>query len=207
MMYVFFGLPLLIIFSMLVIHASETLEKMKLHWNDYRCNPIYMPFAGYIRPDVTTDQNFLFCINQFGNEILKYSLDGIHALLGTVTSSLGEFIKPLGTFRSVFSIIRNVLLKFTASTFSKIASSSSIFIHYVIKIQDVLKRFVGQGYILSYLTYILVSFMEAFVKLFITVMKTFVIVMLAISFVLALFQPELLAITLVIASILSAAGA
>ncbi len=192
---------------MLVIHASETLEKMKLHWNDYRCNPIYMPFAGYIRPDVTTDQNFLFCINQFGNEILKYSLDGIHALLGTVTSSLGEFIKPLGTFRSVFSIIRNVLLKFTASTFSKIASSSSIFIHYVIKIQDVLKRFVGQGYILSYLTYILVSFMEAFVKLFITVMKTFVIVMLAISFVLALFQPELLAITLVIASILSAAGA
>ena len=206
-MYVFFGLPLLIIFSMLVIHASETLEKMKLHWNDYRCNPIYMPFAGYIRPDVTTDQNFLFCINQFGNEILKYSLDGIHALLGTVTSSLGEFIKPLGTFRSVFSIIRNVLLKFTASTFSKIASSSSIFIHYVIKIQDVLKRFVGQGYILSYLTYILVSFMEAFVKLFITVMKTFVIVMLAISFVLALFQPELLAITLVIASILSAAGA
>lgn len=206
-MYVFFGLPLLIIFFMLVIHASETLEKMKLNWNEYRCNPIYMPFAGTIRPDVSTDENFLFCINSFGNEVLKVSLDGVHALLGTVVSSLGEFVKPLSTFRGMFSMIRNVILKFTASTFSKIASSSSIFIHYVIKIQDVLKRFVGQGYIMSYLTYVIVSFMEAFVKLFITVIKTFIIVMLAISFMLALFQPELLAITLVLASIMASAGA
>jgi hypothetical protein len=49
--------------------------------------------------------------------------------------------------------------------------------------------------------------MEAFVKLFISIVKSFVIAMLAISFVLALFQPEILVITLVLASILSAAGA
>lgn len=206
-MYLFFGLPILVIFIMMAIHASESLEKMKLHWNEYRCNPVYMPFAGSIRPDVTTQENFLYCINQFGNEIFKFSLDGIHELLGTVTSSLGEFIKPLSLFRGVFSSIRRVILKFAASTFSKIASSSSVFIHYLIKIQDVLKRFVGQGYIASYLVYVLVSFMEAFVKLFISIVKTFIIVMLAISFVLALFQPELLAIVLVLASILSAAGA
>jgi hypothetical protein len=207
MMYVFFGLPILILFAMMAIHASESLEKMKLNWNEYRCNPVYMPFAGSIRPDVTTQENFLFCINQFSHEIFKVALDGIHAMLGTVTSSLGEFVKPLSTFRSVFSMIRNVILKFTSTIFSKIASSSSIFIHYTIKIQDVLRRFVGQGYIASYLTYVLVSFMESFVKLFITIVKTFVIVMLAISFVLALFQPELLAITLALASILAAAGA
>ena len=206
-MYVFFGLPILIIFGMMAIHASESLEKMKLNWNEYRCNPIYMPFAGSIRPDVTTDENFLFCINQFSHEIFKVALDGIHAMLGTVTSSLGEFVKPLSTFRGMFTMIRNVLLKFAASTFSKVASSSSVFIHYLIKIQDVLRRFVGQGYIAGYLTYVLVSFMEAFVKLFISILKTFVIAMLAISFVLALFQPELLAITLALASILSAAGA
>jgi hypothetical protein len=207
MMYVFFGFPVLIIFLMLVIHASETLDKMKLNWNEYRCNPIYIPFAGAIRPDVTTQENFLFCINQFSHEILKLALDPIHALLGTVTSSLGEFVKPVSLFRSVFSMIRKVIMKFGASTFSKIASSSSVFIHYLIKIRDVLNRFVGQGYIASYIVYVLMSFMEAFVKLFISIVKTFVIAMLAISFVLALFQPELLVITLVLASILSAAGA
>lgn len=207
MMYVFFGLPILILFAMLAIHASESLEKMKLHWNEYRCNPIYMPFAGSIRPDVTTQENFLFCINQFSHEIFKVSLDGVHSMLGTVTGSLGEFVKPLSTFRSIFSMIRNVILKFTASTFSKIASSSSVFVHYLIKIRDVLERFVGQGYLSSYLVYVLFSFMEAFVKLFISIVKAFVIAMLAISFVLALFQPELLAITLVLASILASSGA
>jgi hypothetical protein len=207
MMYAFFGLPVFILFCMLAIHASESLEKMKLHWNEYRCNPIYIPFAGSIRPDVTTQENFLFCINQFSHDIFKVALDGIHALLGDVTSSLGEFVKPLSLFRGVFTGLRRVILKFAASTFSKIASSSSVFIHYLIKIQDVLQRFVGQGYIASYLVYILVSFMEAFVKLFISIVKSFVIAMLAISFVLALFQPEILVITLVLASILSAAGA
>lgn len=206
-MYVFFGFPIIIIILMMIVHASESLEKMKLHWNEYRCNPIYIPFAGSIRPDVTTQENFLYCINQFGNDIFKVSLDGIHELLGTVTGSLGEFIKPLTSFRGMFSIIRKVMLKFASSTFSKIASSSSIFIHYLIKIQDVLKRFIGQGYIASYVVYGLVSFMEAFVKLFITIVKTFVIVMLAISVILALFQPELLAVTLALASILAAAGA
>lgn len=77
----------------------------------------------------------------------------------------------------------------------------------MIKIQDVLKRFVGQGYITSYLVYILVSFMEAFVKLFISIIKAFVIATLAISAVLAIFQPELLAIALALAAILKAAHA
>jgi hypothetical protein len=49
--------------------------------------------------------------------------------------------------------------------------------------------------------------MEGFVTLFITILRGFVMVMLAISFVLALFQPELLAITLVLASLLASAGA
>lgn len=207
MMYVFFGLPVLVLVGMLMIHASYSLGKMRLHWNEYRCNPIYMPFAGAIRPDVTTQENFLYCINQLGDEILKVGLDGIHSLLGTVTSSLGEFMKPLSISRGIFTMIRNVMLKFTASTFSKIASSSSVFIHYMIKIQDVLKRFVGQGYITSYLVYILVSFMEAFVKLFISIIKAFVIATLAISAVLAIFQPELLAIALALAAILKAAHA
>lgn len=206
-MYVFFGFPVLIIFLMLVIHASETLEKIKLNWNEYRCNPAYIPFAGGIRPDVTTSENFLFCINQLGDDILKIALDPIHALLGTVTSSLGEFVKPLSLFRGVFSMIRKVILKFAASTFSKIASSSSVFVHFLIKIRDILNRFVGQGYIATYIVYILMSFMEAFVKLFISIVKSFVIAMLAISFVLALFQPEILVITLVLASILASAGA
>jgi hypothetical protein len=205
-MWLFFGLPILVLFGMLVIHASESLNKIRDNWNEYRCNPIYIPFAGSIRPDVTTQENLLYCLNQMGNDVLKYPLDGIHQLLGTFTSSLGELTGSLGIFRNLFSRMRKFMLSFTASTMNKAASSSSVFIHYLIKIRDVLKRFVGQGYVASYLTYVVFSFLESFIILFISILKTFVIIMLAISFVLALFQPELFAIVLALASILAAAG-
>ena len=206
-MWLFFGLPLLVFFIMGVIHASESVEKMRLHWNEYRCNPIYMPFAGHINPDVDTSENFMYCTNQIAGEIFKYALDGVHELLGTFTTSLGEFMQPLKLFRSLFSNLRGFMFTFMATSMSKAATSTSVFVHYLIKIRDMLGRFVGQGYIMSFFTYTIFSFLEGFIVLFITLLKTFVIVMLAISFVLALFQPELLAITLALASALAAAGA
>lgn len=206
-MWLFFGLPFMFIGIVLLAHAFETLDTVRMNWNEYRCNPMYMPFAGLIRDDTTTTQNFYQCMNLFGNEVLKVPLDGLGGMFRLVGASLSEITAPLPLLRNLFGRIRKFMLSFAASTFSKIASSSSVFVHYLIKIQDMLKRFVGQGYISSYLVYILVSFVESFVVLFITILKTFIGIMLAISFVLALFQPELLAIVLVLASLLAAAGA
>jgi hypothetical protein len=190
-----------------IIHASYSLDKIRDHWNEYRCNPLYMPFAGAIRPDVSTQENFLYCINTLGNEVIKYPLDVIHMLLGTVVSALSEMTAPLGVFRNMFSRLRKFILSFTASTMSKATTSSSVFIHYLIKLRDLFKRFVGEGYIASLLTYTLFSFAESFVILFISIVKTFVFAMLAIAVVLALFQPELFAIVLVLTSILASSGA
>jgi len=206
-MWLFFGLPILVFLTMGIIHASYSLDKIRDHWNEYRCNPLYMPFAGAIRPDVSTQENFLYCINTLGNEVIKYPLDVIHMLLGTVVSALSEMTAPLGVFRNMFSRLRKFILSFTASTMSKATTSSSVFIHYLIKLRDLFKRFVGEGYIASLLTYTLFSFAESFVILFISIVKTFVFAMLAIAVVLALFQPELFAIVLVLTSILASSGA
>ena len=192
---------------MVGVHLSESLDDIKSNWNEYRCNPMYIPFAGWVRDDVTTQENFVHCTNQFGKEILKAPLQGIQSMFGVLLSSLFEFTGSIGVFRDMFSRLRKFIISFAASTFSKIATSSGVMVHYMIKIQDILRRFVGQGYIASYLTYIIISFMEGFVILFISILKAFVIAMLIISFVLALFQPQLLVITLVLASILASSGA
>jgi hypothetical protein len=74
------------------------------------------------------------------------------------------------------------------------------------KIQDLIRRIVGEGYIAMFFGVTAISFIQGFVMLVIAVIKGFVIAMLAISVILALFQPEILVITLVIASLLAAAG-
>ena len=66
---------------------------------------------------------------------------------------------------------------------------------------------VGEGYIAAFIGVTAVSFIEGFVSLCLTIIKGFVYAMLIIAVVLALFQPEILAIVLVLASSLAAAGA
>ena len=89
-----------------IVHASSSIEKIKLHWNEYRCNPIYMPFAGTIRPDVDTAENFIYCTNAMAGHFWGFLIDAINQLFSTTASSLGELANPLTDFRGMFSKIR-----------------------------------------------------------------------------------------------------
>lgn len=205
-MWLFFGLPAVAVFIMCVIHASETLDKIRLHWNEYRCNPIYIPFAGMIRPDIGVESNFQHCMNQFGQHIFKFFVDAVHSMMGDVTSGLGEFTSSLTPMLSVFSKMRKVILSFGAQTFGKIVNSMSTLTFILIKIRDILKRFVGQGYIGAFLAQTGIDFAMSMVMLLISIIKGFVYGLLAISIVLALFQPEMLVLAIVLAALIGASG-
>lgn len=191
---------------MFVIHASFSLDKVRSNWEEYRCHPAYIPFAGIIRPDTGTGENFTHCLDRMGTDAFKLLLDPINALFGSIHSSIGEMITPLTLFRQMFSRMRKFMLSFTISTFGKITSSTSVFVHYLIKIRDVLKRFVGEGYIAAFLVNTGVNFIMSFVYLCISIIKTFVYSLLAISIILALFQPEMLAIAVALAAMLASSG-
>ena len=98
------------------------------------------------------------------------------------------------------------MLSFAAQTFGKITNSMSSITYIIIKIRDVLKRFVGEGWIAVFLANTLIDSAVSFVMLCISIIKGFVYALLAISFMLALFQPEMLVIAIVFASLLGAAG-
>lgn len=205
-MWLFFLTPLVVLLIMGIWHASETLETIRLHWNEYRCNPIYMPFAGYIRPDIGTQENFGHCMNMFGQSIFKYALDVIVGMLKDVTAGVDELSGPLPLIRKMMIGMRKMLLSFGAQTFGKIANSMTSFTYILIKIRDILKRFVGEGYIAAFLAQTGMSFIYGFVLLIMNIIKIFVYTLLAISFILALFQPELLALAIVFASMIAASG-
>jgi hypothetical protein len=205
-MLVIIAATVLSILVMGIVHASSSIEKIKLHWNEYRCNPIYMPFAGSIRPDVDTAENFAYCSNAMAGHFFGYIIDGINQLFSTTAGSLGALADPLTAMRDMMSKMRMFMLGFASTTFSKAASSTSVFVHYLIKIRDVLKRFVGEGYIGAFLVNAIVDFIWSFVTLFISILKTFVFALLAISIILALFQPELLVVAIVLASMIAASG-
>jgi hypothetical protein len=205
-MWLFYLMPLLAFFLMGVMHASASLDKVKQNWNEYRCNPMYIPFAGSIRPDIGTEENFQHCMNMFGQSIFSFAIDGIMAMFKDLVGGLSEIAGPLGDVRSIFGSIRSSMLSFAATTFGKITNSASSLTYILIKIRDVLKRFAGSGWISVFLSQTLIDSAISFIMLCISIIKAFVIAMLAISIILALFQPEILVLTIVIASLLGASG-
>jgi hypothetical protein len=197
------------VISLLGIAVAQGLgnwSKIYEDWPTYRCNPMYMPVAGFIRPDVSTGDNFVHCTNEFAGSIWGLVIDQINAYFGILGESLNQLAEPLTAFRSVFTNIRKFMFSFMAQTLSKAAGSTSLFVHYLSKIRDIMQRFVGEGYIAAYLAQVLVDFVWSFVTLFISIVKTFVFILLAISFILALFNPALLVLAIVLASLIAASG-
>jgi hypothetical protein len=167
---------------------------------------MYIPVAGFIRPDVSTSDNFIHCTNTLASSIWGIVQAQLNSSVGVLGESLVQLTGPLGLFRYVISRIRKFLFSFMAQTMSKATGSTSMFLHYLTKIQDVMKRFVAQGYIGAFLIKVLVDFVWSFVTLFISIVKTFVFILLAISFILALFNPALLVLAIVLASLIAASG-
>jgi hypothetical protein len=141
-----------------------------------------------------------------GNEVFKPILDVLNSQFSVIHSTLAELTSPLKLFRALFERIRKFMLSFTSTTFSKITTSTGTFTYYLIKIRDLLKRFAAEGYIAAFLANAGVDFVMSFVMLCMSIIKTFVYALLAISIVLALFQPELLVLAVVVASMIGSSG-
>jgi len=67
---IWISIILVIITIILVLYNAykSVLQQIKTNWNDHRCSPIYLPFAGLIMPQTgksfvdTTVENFEYCI-------------------------------------------------------------------------------------------------------------------------------------------------
>jgi hypothetical protein len=204
--YLFVGISILAVFIVFGFHIYANLNNIRKNWSQYRCNPLYMPFAWIVMPE-DADANFSKCMSLMGSELVKDATDVFGAEFSLIEEILSAMANPLSIFRVMLSKIRAMMMSFTNSTLSKANGPVSAFAYVLNKIQDLFRRMSAQGYIAAFFGVSVVSFIEGFVTLCISIIKGFVIAMLVISIVLALFQPELLAVVLVIASLLARAGA
>lgn len=203
----FVGAFVLAICAVGYVHVTGNIVKIRANWSQYRCNPLYMPFVGLIDDSEDALSNFTHCIGVIGKDVIAQNNDVFGSLLSVITESLSTLLNPLKLVRGLVSRIRKFVVSFTTSTLGKASGPVGMFVYYLNKIQDILRRFVGEGYIAAMFGATTVGFIESFVTVVITIIKGFIMAMLAISFILALFQPELLVIVLTIASLLAAAGA
>jgi hypothetical protein len=209
-MYLFIGFTLLSLGGIMYFLTIANIRKIRDEWSTYRCNPLYMPMAFVVEDPggfSAVAENFEHCMAMMSASVVSQINDAANSQFSLIAEALSAITNPLALFRQMFSMMNKFILSFTTTTLGKVSGPLSMFIYYLNKVQDLIRRMVGEGYIAAFFGITIVSAIEAFISLCLTIIKGFVYAMLIISIILALFQPEILAIVLVLASSLAAAGA
>jgi len=114
---------------------------LKDNWSSLRCNPLYMPLAGYVGQD--TFSNFTHCITSSFQTYAGLSMDGISSQMSLVSESLGTIGSAMTDMRGMMGSTRGGFMMIFQMVFGKISNLMSSMQYLMIRIQTLMGRIVG----------------------------------------------------------------
>ena len=117
------------------------LDEIKENWVQYRCNPMYMPFASFVGVD--TAGNFMRCTTKSFQDYAGFILDPINQLFGTFLGMFSSIADSLNSMRSMFNGIRTAFLGIVTMIFGKLANTMASMQYLMIRIRTVFLRVSG----------------------------------------------------------------
>ena len=131
-----------------ILYVSNILaigvQKIKQNWTQYRCNPIVMPFAGFVGPDGTSPgENFVYCVQNMQTNFMPHLLKPVFYNLnamGSLTSSLTDSINNI---RKFFDYLRTKIKSIIENVFGVFLNIIIEFQRNIINIKDLFGKLVG----------------------------------------------------------------
>ena len=184
--------PLLIVGVILYTYVQANLENLRDNWTTYRCNPLYMPFAGGIQPEISTLENFEYCTNMMANNIFGLLMQPVHLMFSVFNRLLGMINNDLGHIRNFITGIWTFITSFAAEVFAKIHNTFGEMVALLARIRDLTARILGSA---GYVTTILITayhLIKSLVDMMMALVKTIVTILFALSIILSFVFPPLL---------------
>jgi hypothetical protein len=140
---------IIVIFIALYISSflAIGLKKIKENWNEYRCSPMAMPFAGYLGYDAM--ENFAFCIGSIQKTLMNTFLKPIFSNLNVLGDVAGSII---GSIKSLTVLMANMNVGFGMASFDIINMIKGIMVkmqYFIVNIKDVFAKFGGTMVVMS----------------------------------------------------------
>ena len=143
---------LLIVFIYLIIYFSivNNIQSLKTDWENKKCNPAYMPFAGMINNTSADTSNFQYSLNNFNNCIQEISKEAAQDAMKPVNDLVDEesaifaafnniFKSLIGYFAGLLDSIREFMEKF----YNALLNGSVEFSKITIKMKDIFGKLIG----------------------------------------------------------------
>lgn len=109
------------IFGALYAYGMSNLQEIKENWVKYRCNPVYMPIAGMVGSDIST--NFLNCTLQTMKTYTGFAMDPIYQNFGILTDIVSSIMDTINDLRGAVTGASSGFLGIIKSTFGKIQNT------------------------------------------------------------------------------------
>lgn len=123
------------------LFGLSRVQFLKKHWLEYRCNPLYMPMAGFVGDNIVT--NFTKCTMKGFQDYAGFVMDPIMGEFAVVNDTLSEVGTTMSSMRGMMSGVRGGFLGIIGSVFGKIQNLVSQFQYIIIRMRTLLSRVVG----------------------------------------------------------------
>lgn len=116
----------------------SNIQDIKDNWVKYRCNPVYMPMAGMVGSDISS--NFLNCTLQSVNTYAGFVMDPIYQNFGILTDTIGGLVKSINDMRGAVTGASSGFMGIIQSTFGKIQNTIQSTVQLFGRVRTIMNR-------------------------------------------------------------------
>ena len=106
-------------------YVLNNLDPIKADWENQKCSPFVLPFAGFINkgPNDTnldfTSKNFTGCIQSTLTNIIGTAFQPVYYIMNNLTAGFEDALNSVNAIRSVFDRIRNTVKDFSTEVMGR----------------------------------------------------------------------------------------
>jgi hypothetical protein len=131
------------------LHVMNNLKPIKANWNEEKCKPYVIPFAGYInKPDDSTpfeatQANFTGCIQNIVADLGNLFLAPVYYALHVLQNALSLISEMIQTIRAYMNNLRNQATDVSTQILGRVLNIVQPLVYIIIKIKDSMNKTQG----------------------------------------------------------------
>lgn len=171
-------------------YIMNNIKPILADWDNQKCNPAVIPFAGLINngkdttPFEFTGQNFTYCIQGILSNITAYAFQPFYYLMKVMTDAFSELGNALNGVRAQFDKIRTAMDTFSTETMGRTLNITMPIVQMMINIKDMGAKVMG---ILSASLYTLMGSYLAMKSLFLFIIDLIITILIILAGIIAAF--------------------
>ena len=127
-------------------YLVNVLEVIKADWQNYKCNPLIMPFAGFInKPEGKsnfefTSENFSTCVFDILKSISEISVNPFQTVLKIINELVQDLIEGFNALRGLFDNLRSGFENIFEQIMAAISNLVVQFMYIIVKMKDTMSK-------------------------------------------------------------------